>query len=192
MADFYGTWKEDTYVCGKCEWAGTGEECTQGEMFKDLFEIECPSCKERVDVVLYPTIEDSRANWDKVSEEDKIMIQAREQFLNEAETRCLESPEQLPEIKGDVLIFVWDQQRDERGRDDTVITYGKQIIWREPAFYEGYGRFAQVARILKKRYGKRLRDLVPTERSMNYLWGDYLSAPSKTNSFRDRLWLREP
>ena len=192
MADFYGTWEEDIYVCDKCGWKGTGEKCIQGETFKDLFEINCPSCNERIDVVLYPTIEESRANWDKVSEEDKRMVEAREQFLKEAEVRCLESPEQLPEVEGEVLIFVWDLRRYEKNRFETLITYGKQVIWREPAFYEGYGRFAKVARILKKRYGDRLKDLVPTQRSQDFLWGDYLSAPHKIDDFRNRLWLREP
>ncbi len=176
MAEFYGTWKEDTYVCDKCGWKGTGEDCTQGEMFNDLYEIDCPSCGKRVDVVLYPTIEESRANWEKVSDADKAMIEAREQFIKEAESRCLESPEELPEVKGEVLIFVWDQHKYEKNRDDTVITYGKQVIWTEPAFYEGYDRFIEVAKILKKKYGDRFIDLIPAQRSGNYLYGDRIMA----------------
>ncbi len=191
MADFYGTWKEDTYVCGKCGWTGTGEQCTQGEMFNDLYEIDCPSCGKRVDVVLYPTIKESRANWEKVSDADKAMIEAREQFIKEAESRCLESPEELPEVKGEVLIFVWDQHKYEKNRDDTVITYGKQVICTEPAFYEGYDRFIEVAEILKKRYGDRFIDLIPAERSGNYLYGDRISAPQIIEEYRDRLSRRE-
>ena len=191
MAEFYGTWKEDTYVCDKCGWKGTGEDCTQGEMFNDLYEIDCPSCGKRVDVVLYPTIEESRANWEKVSDADKAMIEAREQFIKEAESRCLESPEELPEVEGDVLIFVWDQHKYEKNRDDTVITYGKQVIWTEPAFYEGYDRFIEVAKILKKRYGDRFIDLIPAERSGNYLYGDRISAPQIIEEYRDSLSRRE-
>lgn len=191
MAEFYGTWKEDTYVCDKCGWKGTGEDCTQGEMFNDLYEIDCPSCGKRVDVVLYPTIEESRANWEKVSDADKAMIEAREQFIKEAESRCLASPEELPEVEGDELIFVWDQLREENDVGDTLITHGKQIIWREPSFYEGYDRFKEVAEILKKKYGDRFIDLIPAERSGNYLYGDRISAPQIIEEHRESLMIRK-
>lgn len=186
MADYYGKWKEDSYVCDKCGWKGRGEEGAQGEMFSELFEIECPSCGRRLDVVLYPTIEESRANWEKVSDADKAMIEAREQFIKESESRCLESPGELPDVEGDNLIFVWDQQKG-----DTVISYGKEIIWREPAFYEGYSRFEEVAEILKKKYGAKLKDLTPAERSQNYLLGDSFGAVGTIQSVRNCLGLNE-
>lgn len=191
MADYYGTWKEDSYICDKCGWKGTGEECAQGEMFNDLYEIDCPWCGKRVDVVLYPTIEESRANWDKVREADKAMIEARERFLNEAIARCLESPDELPEVEGEELIFVWDQLRENNRCGDTLITHGKQIIWREPSFYEGYDRFIEVAGILKEKYGSKLVDLIPTERSQNYLLGDCWSAVDLIKRVRDCFGLSE-
>ncbi len=191
MADYYGAWKEDIFVCDKCGWKRTGEECAQGEMFKDLFEIDCPSCNKRLDVVLYPTIEESRANWDKVSEADKQMIEAREKFIAEAESRCLESADELPEIEGDELIFVWDQLRENDRCGDTLITHGEQIIWREPSFYEGYDRFIEVAEILKEKYGSKLVDLVPAERSQNDLLGDCFSAWDLICRVRDCIGLSE-
>jgi hypothetical protein len=41
-----------------------------------------------------------------------------------------------------------------------------------------------VAAILKEKYGARLLDLRPTERSLLYLWGDKLGAPAKIAEFR--------
>lgn len=189
MADYYGTWKEDVYVCDKCGWEGTGEQCKQGEMFKDLYEINCPSCNNKIDVVLYPTIEESRVNWDKVSEADKRMIEAREQFIKEVEAKSLNSTDELPDVEGDSLVFVWDFIWDDY---QTIIRYGDKVIWREPAFYEGYERFAEVAEILKKKYGDRLKDLAPTQRSYNALLGDYLSANNIVQAIRDSLWITDP
>ncbi len=182
MADYYGTWKEDTYVCDKCSWEGTGEQCTQGEMFKDLFEINCPSCQERLDVVLYPTIEESCANWDKVSDQDKIIVLAHEQLTKDFETKCLNSPEELPDVDGDHLVFVWDFIWDDYL---AIIRFGEKVIWREPAFYEGYTRFREVAIILKEKYGERLKDLAPAQRSYNALLGDSFSADETIQMVRN-------
>jgi hypothetical protein len=179
MPEYYGTWREDIYNCDKCCWKGTGNNCEQGEMFKDLFEICCPSCHEVLTVVNYPTIEESRSSWDKVSDADKPMIMAREKFIKNSESRCLESPNQLPDIPEDNLIFVWDKQDD-----DTLISFGNKVIWREPAFYEGYSRFEEVEIILKRKYDNRIKDLLPAERSQNYLLGDYLSAQDIIQSIR--------
>jgi hypothetical protein len=184
MAEYYGTWKSDEVVCDKCGWKGRGEECEQGEMFEELFELNCPSCSKRLFVVTYPTIEESRQNWDKLSEADKRMVEERERFLQLAENSCLKSADQLPDIAGDDLVFVWDQSRE----DLTLIRYGDRIVWKEPAYYEGYERFVEVVSILHEKYGSRIKDLVPTLRSMNYLYGDRISAPRTVDDARSKLW----
>lgn len=186
MPGYYDGWETEPLTCPECEWKGAGAECVQGELFDELFEIDCPNCSRRLTVITYPTIEESRANWDKVSDADKRMIEGREQFIKETESRCLESPEQLPDIPGDNLVFLWDQQND-----DTVISYGKEIIWREPAFYEGYTRFEEVVIILKRKYGMRLKDVIPVLRSQNYLLGDCLSAWNTVQSIRSCLELSD-
>lgn len=44
-------------------------------MFDDLFELDCPQCGNRVTTVSYPTLQESRDNWDKVSLADRIIVQ---------------------------------------------------------------------------------------------------------------------
>ncbi len=66
--------------------------------------------------------------------------------------------------------------------------HGDTIIFREPVIYEGYERFVEVARILRGRYGAALRDLVPTERSETYLYGDRLSAPQTVAEARRKIF----
>jgi hypothetical protein len=70
----------------------------------------------------------------------------------------------------------------------TVICYKESVIFSEPAIYEGFDRFAEVARILKSKYGSRLKDLVPTEASGTYLYGDTFRAFSVVDRVRAELF----
>ena len=186
MASYYGSWRDDVYTCHACGWEGAGGQCRQGEVYRELYEICCPSCGGKVGLVLFPTTEESRQNWDKVSDEDKRAVERVEAHRKDFAARSLKSPQQLPDIEGDDLVFTWDIEDGARG-GDTLIKYGGEIIWREPAFYEGYERFAEVARLLRRKYGARLQDLVPTRKSQLYLYGDRLSAPEEVKKVRRSL-----
>ena len=52
---------------------------------------------------------------------------------------------------------------------------------------EGVERFAEVLEILRQRYGARLVELRPTERSGLYLYGDRWSAPERVESLNRSL-----
>ncbi len=79
----------------------------------------------------------------------------------------LRSPEQLPEIEGDELMFTWDHYGE-----DSIVSWRDRLIWRERTGWEVYERFEEIAVILQRRYGPRLRDLVPTPGSTWALFGD--------------------
>lgn len=192
MANYYSGWREHQYECPKCTWTGTGEACATGGMFQDLWEIECPKCGERLDVIQYPTIEEIRANWDKASEADKAQVLAREAFLKQAAATELRDPEQLPEIKGDQIVLVWDKDFGDKHRNQTVIRYGDHEIWREACYYEGIGRFSTVVNLLRKKYGWRLKDVVTTLGSHVDLYGDILSAPWVERDVRWAVWMADP
>ncbi|MEJ7745382.1 MAG: hypothetical protein WKF61_01230 [Luteimonas sp.] len=100
----------------------------------------------------------------------------------------LKTPEQLPDLEGDDIVLLWDAEDYQRG-GDTLIRYGSEVIWREPAQYEGYERFIEVANLLKQKYGDRLQDLVPSRNSELYLYGDALGSPSRISKFREELGL---
>jgi hypothetical protein len=55
--------------------------------------------------------------------------------------------------------------RGARRRDLEVLRHGDREIWREPAYYESYQRFAEVYEILRERYGPRLAEVRPTPAS---------------------------
>jgi len=186
MPNYYDNWKKQRFTCRNCGWQGTGADCPQGESFRELFEINCPACGEHVAVVSYPTIEEAKHNWDKLSEGDRLLVSVVEQKQQDFDARRLKWPRQLPDIEEESFSLVWDEE-DHPSSSDTVIKLGRQIIWREPAIYEGYERFGEVAKILRRRYGPKLTDLIPTKRSLFCLYGDYLSAPRRVLESRARL-----
>jgi len=94
----------------------------------------------------------------------------------------LRSPDQLPDIDGDELFFVWDQIET-----DSLIRFGNQIVWREETGWEVYDRFEEIAAILKQKYGRRLIDMVPTLRSEYALYGDASYAWGRVQDARASL-----
>lgn len=78
MTQYYDDWREKRYKCSRCGWIGTGHKLAQGESFDALFELNCPVCAKRVTTVSYPTIEQSRENWDKLSDADKAVVEYAE------------------------------------------------------------------------------------------------------------------
>jgi hypothetical protein len=185
MTSYYSNWQAQEYECRDCAWRGVGKECKQGEMFSELFEIDCPRCGEKVGFVMFPTFEESRHNWDKLSDMDKNAVEIGEARRQDFAQRGLQSCDDLPDLAGEDLILVWDTEKYEGG--DTLIKYGERVIWRETGFYENYERFAEIAGLLKQKYGDRLQDLVPTRKSKLYLYGDRMSASDRVQKVRDDL-----
>jgi hypothetical protein len=70
-------------------------------------------------------------------------------------------------LEGENLILTWDQLEA-----DSIILHGDQVIWREKTGWEVYERFEEIVDILNQKYDKRLKDLVPTPRSLYALYGD--------------------
>ena len=136
-------------------------------------------------MVLHPTIEESRANWDKVSEWDRKNIEAAEARQADFTRRKLREPSQLPQITEPSFVLYWDFA-DNGSRKETLIKHGDHVMFAEPAFYEGYERFTEVAEILRTRYGTALRDLIPTAASKLYLHGDYSGSPAVVAAARER------
>lgn len=91
-------------------------------------------------------------------------------------------PAQLPEIEGPEFWFTWDQHDDE-----SVITYGSRLVWRERTGWEVYERFEEIAVVLQRKYGARLRDLVPTPGSTWALFGDSSRAAGHVAAVRAML-----
>lgn len=189
---YYSGWETRTWTCSACGWCGPGSDTVQDEMFADFVERQCPSCPDQnLFLLMFPTIDESRANWNQVSDGDKAAVAAREVFLRDVEARMLRTADQLPGIEGDEdIVLVWDCE-DWNSGGDTLIRYGERVIWRERAQYEGYRRFGEVAELLKQKYGDRLQDLVPARHSGLFLYGDRITSPNFVKAVREELGLTE-
>jgi hypothetical protein len=168
---------------------GTGSELSRGEIWGEGEELNCPECYASIDFLEFPTIEESRANWDKLSEPERKKIEHTEARLAKFETMKLSRETILPDIREKEFVLSWDFDKKDNGSPETVIKYGSIILHREPAFYEGQWRFTEIAEILKARYGHALRDLVPTEASKLFLYGDTLSTVNAVEKTREAIAL---
>jgi hypothetical protein len=146
-------------------------------------ESECPRCSKLVALVQFPTAEEVEQNEPEGSP-FKEQVRATQKRWSAFRAMGLKLAEQLPEIAGEEVLLEWDFEADGLDEKWTVIRNGEQEVFRELAFWEGWERYMLVAAILKEKYGARLVDLRPTERSLLYLWGDKLSAPAKIAEFR--------
>jgi len=127
-------------------------------------------------IVSYPTLEETEANFDRLSEQEKAELAQRKQFVSSFESSCLKTLDQLPDLSEAQITLSWDFSGEEAGDAQTVIRHGDQVVWSEPAIWEGYERFEEIIAMLKQKYGERLVDVVPTTASELYLYGDRLSA----------------
>lgn len=99
--------------------------------------------------------------------------------------------EQLPEISDPEFALSWDLEMAEGATPEErhwIIRHGSQVIYREPARYEDYHRFELLARLLRQKYGTRIRDLVPADSNdvAYYLYGDFLGGPGRVEAARKR------
>ena|SRR5438105_10864331 len=97
--------------------------------------------------------------------------------------------EQFPEIEEAQFTLTWELELGDSAEDRFwVVKHGERIIYREEAKYEDYHRFEVLARLLKEKYGSRVKDLVPVEANdaRFYLYGDFLGAVRRVEDARKR------
>jgi hypothetical protein len=97
--------------------------------------------------------------------------------------------EQLPEIPDSEFTLSWDLELVAGSQEcNWIVRYRDRVIYREPARHEDYHRFEVLARLLRQKYGRHVRDLVPVENNdvAYYLYGDFLGAVSRVEAARKR------
>jgi len=183
--NYFDSWKSEILECPKCHWRGTFEQASV-EYYDELMDCHCPNCHifdaPMLAIVSYPTLEQLRANQDKPGIRE--YVERIDAGLDKFAREKLRGPEQLPEISDESFTLMWDFE--DHGLDDkrTFIKQEDAIIFSEPARWQAYEPFAEVTEILKAKYGHRLKDLVPTPSSEDWLYGDKLSAADYVDSVR--------
>lgn len=177
---YFDGYRSETFHCPRCSWTGGFEQLEQ-EQYRDLFDGSCPQCGKMLIIVSFPTLKEIReaaAGGNEEALQMLPMVKQQEGLDAAFERDGLKSADPLPDLAGNELEFEWDQEQDGE-KNLTIIRCGEAVIWKEPAFYEGWPRFNQVKEIIKARYGSRFKSLKPTERSELYLFGDDLGSPEK-------------
>jgi hypothetical protein len=172
--DYYDEiWRTEELVCA-CGWRGKSAAASS-EHFRALCEYSCPVCYASLLLVSHPTADDirsaaARGNTEAQGElETLIRVERRHE---RHERTMLKSPEQLPDLVGSELHFIWELQVGEDGDQVVQLKQGDRVIWSELAFFEDWRRFNQVKELLKQKYPQHFASLRPAEGAKLYLFGD--------------------
>ena len=76
---YYSDWEGEILTCPQCGWQGTFNQ-GDTELYEELMDSSCPQCDEApmLAIVSYPTLEETRANLDKLSPEERERFEAAE------------------------------------------------------------------------------------------------------------------
>lgn len=184
MTIYYEGWKEKEYSCSECDWQGSGASGRPGHFHRKMFlELFCPKCGEFLDLIIFPYPAGCGNDTETLADEQIKVLQEQEEQMRLYLEQCLHSPEQLPDIDAVEFTLLWDQVEGE-----THITLSDRIIWSEPLAYEGFDRYGKIALILHEKYGSRLKDLIPADRSLLFLYGDFASSIDYVKKVRKELF----
>lgn len=186
LSQYYFDAMREEHKC-PCGWVGQGNALVMGELFDDRSEWHCPACDAKLLVVLHPTLEEYRANWDELDDKERRSVERCEQFWDQFRREMLRGPDDLPDVSDPSFVLTWDCSDNPDSRR-TLIKLGDRVLFSEPEVWEGYERFEEVAEILKTKYGPRLKDVIPTKQSWMYLYGDKSRAPEFVEETRRKLF----
>ncbi|MGV3723050.1 MAG: hypothetical protein ACO1SX_19290 [Actinomycetota bacterium] len=180
-----------SWRCSVCPWEGLGRECIDARWPDDDYaeSLTCPRCGGSLEHFRTAFFHELSRNRERLSAKDRVWLEMYEQWETEEPLRLDRDPPELPELEGDRLVFTWDVV----GREDVEIPevkqlrMGDQVLWQERCYWENWERFLEMAAVLRQRYGDRLYDLVPTQASLDSLYGDRLSAPNSVDAARAEL-----
>jgi len=181
MIEGIDKWKEMDFTCKRCAWIGLGEELQHGEMFKECSELLCPRCEEVIRILAFPMASELLANSASLDPKTLESAQKLQAAHLSWKQQRLHRLDQLPGIDAKFIVLLWDQDWDN---SVIRILFGDREIFRQPLDYEYADYFVHACRILKKKYGYRLLDVIPTPHAKTYLWGDCLGASGTTTEMR--------
>lgn len=172
---YFGDWRARSYAC-ECGWSGPSTDLGS-EPFDELARYSCPKCDKRLVLVTYPTGDEikeaaARGNEEAVTMLPQVMEREARQLAAEAHLErwrreAVRTPNELPNLAGEALSFVWDVGVVD-GLAYFVIRHDGEVVCQEPA-YEGTARFPEVRALFKQRYGARFGRLDITEEAKDYM-----------------------
>jgi hypothetical protein len=194
---YFDNWKSVHLACAVCKWKGIPDPDSlkdNDSVHYPFMSFHCPCCGKPLLVIEQSaTTNEALANIDKLAPKQRADIQ--DTFKRQADfAACrLNSPDQLPDLdfENRPNKLLWDLISDAEGKLWNIILHTDQVIWRQPAIWEGFSEFSRIAAIIRERYGNAICDLGPTENSKMYLGGDALWSDAVIERARRSLgWTR--
>jgi hypothetical protein len=189
LRDQIDPWREMLFHCAKCGMETTGDQLVLGEYYGEGFNLQCTGCHHLVACVTHPLVSEVLKHKGELPPE--VLSDAREFAKGYAhyQKAKLTRPKQLPEIELDHIVLIWDARYlpEDHNEIEFIIRCGEREIFRGPGCWECYDYFISACKVLRNKYGNRLYDVIPTERTYFYMWGDRLSAPCYMEEMRKRI-----
>jgi hypothetical protein len=81
MSGYFDRWKEEDFACSQCGWEGKGAKlvCTRTDQYSAF--LHCPRCRTLVYGHRWPNVQDARAHWDELSDEERRTFRELERKL---------------------------------------------------------------------------------------------------------------
>lgn len=176
---YYSDWRERTWTC-ECGWTGTGKAASH-EAFRELLQVDCPSCDRRICLVPYPDEAETRAAA-KAGNEEAKRERATERRIAAWDKRrdrsLLRDPGVLPPLDGVDRIALTFLNDERLGEDEdsrmVLLANGEEIFW-EIAAWETTEPLERILGHAIARYGDRIVS-VDTSPATLYLCGDRISS----------------
>jgi hypothetical protein len=175
---WYSNWQQELLCCSRCGWVGNASIHHLEDAGAWGAIIRCPKCQRRIGEVLFPNLKDTEEAAAQGNPEAQLRLPELLRELGQAQSRILRfeqqkimSVDQIPELAGDNLEFIWDLAARD-GESYQVIRLGDTEVWKELAFFENIDRFNQVKELLRQKYGARFNALTPSRNSLEWLCGD--------------------
>lgn len=178
--DYYN-YKKELIVCTKCSWKGEGKLLNQGELYNELFELNCPKCDVVVGFVSLPTFDEV---LEKGTEEEKKEVRLGIEWNKKVEKTQIKSIKNLPEIN-ESLIIIETKEISSDDEDWLEIYANKKLLWSEIIWYEYYNRLIEIFKMLGRKYKDRIEE-INYEVSYN-LMGDTFSVTDKIESCINKI-----
>ncbi len=182
LRDVLDPWRDTSIKCPPCGHVSAGKDLVHGDLHDTFFEMLCPHCNELAAMIVRPHVDELLAAREQLPEDVRAEVDNFAAACHQWHEAKLHREDQLPDLEADHIVLFWD----EVGRE-ILIRFGERVIYQGPGSWEYYGYFIDGCKVLRRKYGDRLYDVIPTERAFTSLWGDKLQSPQWTDEMRRRL-----
>lgn len=113
--------EEAEMVCPRCGWKGNADAADL-EIGSVSFHYECPKCSKALAVFSHVSEDETKrkaAEGNEKAKRDLPGALQRESFLERAQKSELDSPDQLPDLKGNEIVIEWDFEDHEKTGEDS-------------------------------------------------------------------------